>query len=216
MQTEAIFENIGIRICREIDKANDSIYIAVAWFTNDKIFNKLKHKARKGCKIKIIISDDSINENAQIDFHTLENYNGKIFKIGNGDTELMHNKFCVIDHMTVITGSYNWSYKAESNFENIVVNTNSTNLAEQFITEFYSIVSKYYPNYYETTNGITKKLNDFTLYLEDLNAIEDNNKQLVRKIFQRNPKLFLELIWNYNNHLLDDISHKTFKQIKKL
>ena len=93
MQTEAIFENIGIRICREIDKANDSIYIAVAWFTNDKIFNKLKQKGRKGCKIKIIISDDSINENSQIDFHTLERYNAKIFKIGNGDNNLMHNKF---------------------------------------------------------------------------------------------------------------------------
>lgn len=215
MQTEAIFENIGIRICREIDKANDSIYIAVAWFTNDKIFNKLKQKGRKGCKIKIIISDDSINENSQIDFHTLERYNAKIFKIGNGDNNLMHNKFCVIDHKTVITGSYNWSYKAESNYENIVVNTNNTHLAKQFITEFYSIVSKYFPNYYKTTNGITQKLNDFTLYLESQLALENSNKQLVREIFHRNPKLFLGLIWNCNHHLLDDDYNLTVKQIKK-
>jgi phosphatidylserine/phosphatidylglycerophosphate/cardiolipin synthase-like enzyme len=26
---------------------------------------------------------------------------------------LMHNKFCVIDEINTITGSYNWSIKAE-------------------------------------------------------------------------------------------------------
>ena len=203
MQTEAIFENIGKRICEEIEKANDSIYIAVAWFTNEIIFNKLRQKARKGCQIKIIISDDNINENSRIDFHTLERYNCQIFKIGNGDTELMHNKFCVIDLNTVITGSYNWSYKAESNYENIVINTKNTILAEQFITEFYSIVSKYYPDYHETVNEITRKYNDFTLYLDAQIATENSKKQLVREIFKRNPKLFIDLISQFYEFRLE-------------
>jgi phosphatidylserine/phosphatidylglycerophosphate/cardiolipin synthase-like enzyme len=33
----------------------------------------------------------------------------------------MHNKFCVIDYETVITGSYNWTRQAAINEENIVV-----------------------------------------------------------------------------------------------
>jgi hypothetical protein len=58
----------------------------------------------------------------------------------------MHNKFCVIDYSTVITGSYNWSYKAESNFENVIITHNDTTLAEQFIAEFNNIRTQYYPD----------------------------------------------------------------------
>jgi len=146
MYIEAIFSNIADRIIDEIETAEQSVYIAVAWFTNKLIFEKLLVKAKNGCKIYIIISNDKINENSSLDFRLLEQLNGKVFKIGNGDTNLMHNKFCVIDHSTVITGSYNWSYKAESNHENIVVNSNNTALAEQFIKEFNSIVEKQFPN----------------------------------------------------------------------
>jgi len=146
MHIEAIFSNIANRILNEIESAEQSVYIAVAWFTNKLIFDKLLIKAKNGCKVYIIISNDKINENSQIDFELLEQFSGKIYKIGNGDTNLMHNKFCVIDHTTIITGSYNWSYKAESNHENIVINSNNTALAEQFIKEFHCIVEKQFPN----------------------------------------------------------------------
>ncbi len=72
MQTEAIFENIAERIITEIQKANNSIYIAVAWFTNKSIFEQLIKKAKNGCQIQIIISNDLINENSSIDFNDLE------------------------------------------------------------------------------------------------------------------------------------------------
>ncbi len=146
MQTEALFENIAIRIQEEIEKAQKSIYIAVAWFTNRNIFDKLVLKSREGCLIHLIISNDDINNNSSIDFGQLQKHNGKVYKIGNGDTGLMHNKFCVIDYNTVITGSYNWSYKAENNHENIIVNYNDTTLAEQFVNEFMQIKNKYYPH----------------------------------------------------------------------
>jgi hypothetical protein len=144
MQTEATFENIAERIQQEIREAKKSIFIAVAWFTNKTLFNELAERAKQGCTISLIISNDSIN--AQIDYDILENYNSKCYKVGNGDTELMHNKFCVIDYSTVITGSYNWSYKAESNFENVIITRNDTALAEQFISEFNKIRSRYYPD----------------------------------------------------------------------
>ena len=35
-----------------------------------------------------------------------------------------------------IRDRYNWSYKAESNFENVIITNNDTILAEQFINEF--------------------------------------------------------------------------------
>ncbi|SFT10239.1 PLD-like domain-containing protein [Porphyromonadaceae bacterium NLAE-zl-C104] len=146
MQTEAVFENIAERIQQEIGKAQKSVFIAVAWFTNKNLFNELVNKSKNGCTVSLIISNDNINLNSSIDFEQLLTAKSKVYKIGNGETELMHNKFCVIDYSTVITGSYNWSYKAESNFENVIITNNDTTLAEQFISEFNNIRRQYYPD----------------------------------------------------------------------
>lgn len=200
MQTEAVFENIAHRIVEEIEKANKSIYIAVAWFTNKSIFNHLINKAKNGCKIQIIISNDPINENSSIDFELLQKHNGKVYKIGNGDTELMHNKFCVIDYNTVITGSYNWSYKAENNFENIVINSNDTSLAEQFVKEFHQIKNKFYPN--ETIHSefpiekIIKRLEIIKnhILLEDIDDIFTAIDKLYPYQFNEDIKIIIEVI----------------------
>lgn len=145
MQTEAVFENIAERIVSEIGVAKNSIFIAVAWFTNRNIYDVLVHKAKEGCQISLMYSADHINDNSSIDFDLLKTKNADIFPIGNGNSDLMHNKFCVIDHCTVITGSYNWSNKAESNHENITVTYGVTSLAQQFIAEFNKIRQRYYP-----------------------------------------------------------------------
>ncbi|AFU69514.1 phosphodiesterase/nuclease, phospholipase D superfamily protein [Psychroflexus torquis ATCC 700755] len=145
MVIESLFENISARLKQELWKADKSIYIAMAWFTNVDIFNVIKNKARSGCTIKIIVNDDDINKST-IDFDKFNEDNLEIFKvksIGN----LMHHKFCVIDNKTVISGSYNWSNKADSNFENIIINQNDNVLASQFINEFNNILRKHFPDH---------------------------------------------------------------------
>lgn len=59
------------------------------------------------------------------------------------NTTLMHNKFCVIDSAAVITGSYNWSRRAQQNSENITVISDHPELARQFIDEFESLVERH-------------------------------------------------------------------------
>ncbi len=203
---EAIFENIAERIQQEISKAQKSIFVAVAWFTNRNLFNELVNKAKRGCAVSLIISDDNINLNSSIDFEQLVTGKSKVYKIGNSDTELMHNKFCVIDHSTVITGSYNWSYKAESNFENVIITNNDTTLAEQFITEFENIRKKYYPDAEKKEtdfplNKIIKRLEILKNYilLEDIDDIEKETQKL--RDYDFNTDL-LEII--------DDISSEEF------
>ena len=93
----------------------------------------------------------------------------------------MHNKFCVIDYSTVITGSYNWSYKAESNFENVIITSNDTTLAEQFISEFNNIRRQYYPDVVNEEivfplNKIIKRLEILKNYIL-LEDIEELNKE---------------------------------------
>jgi len=198
MQTEAVFENIAERIQSEIKKAKKSVFIAIAWFTNKDLFNELLLKAKGGCKIFLIVSDDEINRNSKIDFESLTNYNSKFYRVGDGNTELMHNKFCVIDYSTVITGSYNWSYKAETNFENVIINYEDTALAEQFIEEFNQIRKHYYPDeppieIVFPLNKIIKRLEIVKNYiiLEDIEELKKETNKL--KEFDFNTDL-LEII----------------------
>lgn len=104
MQTEAIFNNIAVTIQQEVLKAEHNIYVAVAWFTNKNIFNALVNRAENGVQVYLMLTNDSINENSYIDYEDLEIKNSKVFYAGGGEEDLMHNKFCVIDNKTVITG----------------------------------------------------------------------------------------------------------------
>jgi hypothetical protein len=213
MQTEAIFENIAKRIQQEIKNAQQSIFIAVAWFTNINIYNALLEKAKEGCRVSLIISNDRINLNSSIDFEQLSNFNGSsVYKIGNGETILMHNKFCVIDHSTIITGSYNWSFKAETNFENVIITSNDTVLAEQFISEFRKIKSQFYPdepkeNFFPV-NKIIKRLEILKNYilLEDIQELKKETSKLAEYDF--NADL---------NEIINDVKSEEFAAaIKKI
>lgn len=146
MHSEAIFENIASRLVSEICKSKESIYVAIAWFTNKNIFNELVRKSNDGLLINLMYSDDEINRRSSVNFDLLSTKNSYVYRIGDGEANLMHNKFCVIDRSTVITGSYNWSNRAESNHENITVIYGDRTLAKQFIIEFNRIKQKYYPD----------------------------------------------------------------------
>lgn len=219
MQTEAVFENIAERIQLEINKSQNTIFIAVAWFTNRNIYNQLVKKAESGCTVSLIISNDQINQNSSINFDLIHIGKSKVYKIGNGDTELMHNKFCVIDHDTVITGSYNWSYKAETNFENVVITSGDSSLAEQFVTEFNNIRKKYYPNEFHTEivfplTKIIKRLEILKNYilLEDVDEVIKESTKL--REYDYNSEL-LEIINNIQTKEYGDAIYKIENFITK-
>lgn len=198
MRTEAIFEKISQRIEEEIEKAKKSIIVAVAWFTNKNLFNTLLRKAQSGCPVYLIISNDSINANSSINYDKLDACYSKCYRIGSEETELMHNKFCVIDFSTVITGSYNWSYKAESNYENVVIHYNATSLAGQFIDEFNRIKRRYYPDEpaaetFFPINKIIKRLEILKNYIQ-LEDVEELHKEAGKLLEYKFNTDILEII----------------------
>lgn len=147
METIAYFSNIRSHIQTELKTAKDSIFVAVAWFTDAKLFDILCQKAMNGLDVQLIVMDDDITRNCSIDYSKLEVCGGKVFQINNEITGiLMHNKFCVIDKTNTITGSYNWSIKAQTNHENITITKDSEELAEMFLTEFRRIKVQYHGN----------------------------------------------------------------------
>ena len=137
LKTEAIFDNIAKRIEEQINLAEDKIFIAVAWFTNKNLFQALCKKASEGIKVKLVISDNEINRNSTINHSDIQIGKSKLYWIET------HNKFCIIDDYIVITGSYNWSYKAESNLENIIICSGDNDLVKQFKKELKRIIKDY-------------------------------------------------------------------------
>lgn len=132
--TEVIFENIEERILKEIQDAHYAIFVSVAWFTNKRLFNALLEKAKDNCYVSIIIQLDEINSQSGIDYGQIQLGRSECLQISK-DTELLHDKFCVIDFKKVITGSYNWTYKASYNSENILI-LNDPSVATQYISRF--------------------------------------------------------------------------------
>ena len=54
MQTEVHFENIKHHIRTELRKATDFVFVAVAWFTDDDLFEELVNLSRKGIQIQLL------------------------------------------------------------------------------------------------------------------------------------------------------------------
>lgn len=153
--TEVVFESIEQRIIKEIGEAHYAIFVSVAWFTNKKLFNALLEKASNNCYVSIIIQLDEINSQCGIDYSQIQIGRSECFKISK-DAELLHDKFCVIDFKKVITGSYNWTYKASTNSENILI-LDDPSVATQYISRFEQQKAKYQDSSIQTNIVDTPK-----------------------------------------------------------
>ena len=181
MTSEGIFENIAERIEEEINKSQKDIYLAVAWFTNKNLFNSLVKKSKEGVKVILVISDNEINRNSSINYNDIQKGESKLFWIG-GDKSFMHNKFCIIDDYVVITGSYNWSYKAETNFENVVITSGDGELATQFKKEINRIIGELLTDEKKLPlSKIIKRLEIIKNYiiLEELEDLDDEIRKII-------------------------------------
>lgn len=112
----AHFDNIRQNILDELDKASEKIVVAIYWFTNQTLFQKIMTKVNEGTKVELIIHNDYINNRATgLSFQSFIDNGGEFYF---SDTfNPMHNKFCVIDNKVLINGSYNWTYDAQDGIE---------------------------------------------------------------------------------------------------
>lgn len=145
MELKAYFYGIHKVIIEHLEKAQSEIAVAVAWFTDRDIFDVLCRKAQTGIKLTVVLIGDEINRGpGGLNFRRLQNLGGKVVFLpsGNRSDPVMHHKFCVIDSVTVITGSYNWSQKARSNDENITVATGNESFAMKYLEAFHDLLKQ--------------------------------------------------------------------------
>lgn len=130
--SNAHFDDIEAQILDELDGALAMIDVCVAWFTNDKLRDKLLQKQEEGVKVRIIIFNDGVNKSKGVDLSPLDHK-----KLRGEHGGIMHDKFCVIDNVTAITGSYNWTNNAEfKNDENIMIQKYDVAFASKFTRQF--------------------------------------------------------------------------------
>ena len=100
MKSQAYFEKIHKQIEYNLLAANQSIRIAVAWFTDAKLFDILCTKAKEGLSIELLIARHDINFDSNIKYKELIENGGNLYWIGDNGlyAPLMHNKFCIIDN----------------------------------------------------------------------------------------------------------------------
>ena len=137
-------------------KAKSSVFIAVAGFTDKDIFDLITKKALSGIKVEVILIKDETNSNSGINFSNLFENGGKVWMIEEHTT--MHNKFCVIDDEVVINGSYNWTYKAMDDHENIMIITGHFDTVINYIDQFKSLKKQYFGTEKEAYHKLSLRL----------------------------------------------------------
>ena len=135
---EAYFDKIETQIAQKLSSATNKVYLAVAWFTNETLYEKILKCCQSDVTVCVVIMNDYINRNEYgLDFSKFIEAGGKLYF---SKEKKMHNKFCIIDDI-VITGSYNWTYYAENlNYENIII-TDDSQITNKYLEEFEIIIA---------------------------------------------------------------------------
>ena len=180
--TQAYFDNIEREIISAIDSSENRLYAAVAWFTNLTIFDRLIQACQRKVSIKIILLDDILNRNEfGLNFGLLAG-KGADIRFSDVNKGVMHNKYCIIDNK-VITGSYNWTFHANKNSENIII-TDEVNVVNNYCEQFDKLFKEKDPLIlpYEHIKWTDIKEGDFTELrrnlFRDIIAQDDVHREL--------------------------------------
>lgn len=127
-QARALFSpNGGVQneIINEIRSAKKTVSMAAYTLTAPKIVLELEASYLRGVIVKVLTDKNQSN----MPF----NFPSKVEK----KHSIMHNKIIIIDDMTVITGSYNFTQAAEyKNAENILIIKECPNISRAYKEEF--------------------------------------------------------------------------------
>ncbi|MFH0839380.1 MAG: phospholipase D family protein [Candidatus Omnitrophota bacterium] len=141
-----------------IDQAQHSIYIVMYFFTSRDIAQALVRARQRGLEVRVCLH--APEKSSEYDKYSKDGYlkNSGISVALIKGKGIMHNKFCIIDETIVLTGSYNWTKRAEyENDENMVV-IRSKDVARLYKEEFDRIYNGKKPSSfsYKDERGIDK------------------------------------------------------------
>jgi hypothetical protein len=129
-------DNLQKVILKHLNEAKVNVVVAVAWFTDVKLFGKLLQIQERGVTVELIITNHQFNHNSENNYQLIKENGGIFLQIG-GDYKTMHHKFCIVDYKTLLQGSFNWTRKAnQSNNETLIVIQDDYQAINEFSEEF--------------------------------------------------------------------------------
>lgn len=137
-----VFNEIEDTIIQGIRDAKFIIWAAVAWFSNEAIYQELLAKKKQGLNIRIIVSQEESNTNMISKLKENKFDVVVIPRWGRRGYNRMHDKFCIIDMDYVMHGSYNWTPTANNNEETLATALD------------HELVAKFAKEFMELYNGI--------------------------------------------------------------
>lgn len=131
------------RLITYMDGSKTDMAICVFTITNNELRDAVVRAHRRGVKVRVI-SDDECMKQEGSDVQYFSNAGLEVM-IDTDPAAHMHNKFLVIDHSVLITGSFNWTVSAvNANQENLAI-INDLDLANSYYVHFDKLWSKFKP-----------------------------------------------------------------------
>lgn len=128
------------QIIARLNSARNHVDICVFTISDNRLSNTIEDAFKRGIKIRIISDNDKQHDTGS-DVGRLMNQG--IPTRFDCTPNHMHHKFCLIDGLTLINGSFNWTRSAtERNQENVVISQDS-DLVAQFQQQFESLWETY-------------------------------------------------------------------------
>nr|WP_315155296.1 phospholipase D-like domain-containing protein [uncultured Flavobacterium sp.] len=197
---EVFTQNIEQVILEHFDKAKKSIIIVVAWFTNPKIIAKIiELKKFKNLDIQILVDNNEVNQKYFFDLHSSDLKNSGVEIKSQYISKFNHNKFAIIDNEVLITGSYNYTNKANKNFENIIIEIDSR------IANFYYRIFNFFTNENYIDPNIEILFENFDFSNKLISTYYPFSSKLFLKL---KPKINLGFCFTHENGLYNEISYE--------
>jgi phosphatidylserine/phosphatidylglycerophosphate/cardiolipin synthase-like enzyme len=183
--------SIKSEILADIRSSNQSIKVAVSWFTDPQIIDELITQSIKGKKVEVIVSGDNWNIIEFERFDILQRNGGMVNKKGAKEFNqpgFMHTKFMVIDEKIAREGSYNFTKNAQYQDNHFNKTSNASILLEQFK----AILANSVDFFEDVVNP--KEIRDNLSILENEGAIPEEKLQRLAelKLKKAEEKLILQ------------------------
>lgn len=121
-----------LSVLDKVKESEKNIVCMIYSFTLDDLADELINAKQRGINIKIILENQQITQYSE--YQKLKANN--IDVILDNRPFLMHNKFCVIDEETLITGSMNFSVNGINNNDESLLIIKDKNLSLQYYNYF--------------------------------------------------------------------------------
>ena len=124
--TEVVFARTGSvaeTIERLVETTRLSIHAALYRFNNQRLAHALQQAHTRGAEIRLVIDRNKYEESQSTRRILAESsFPFRLTYGRDGAGSKMHHKFVLLDELTVVTGSYNWTFASEEqNYENLLI-----------------------------------------------------------------------------------------------